>query len=41
MALEQKDLEKLVEKYQKKADEAEEAYQQTGMARYHATYWRN
>lgn len=40
-AVDEKELEKLVEKYQKKADKAEETYQKTGMARYHETYWRN
>lgn len=41
MALEQKELKKLVEKYQKKADEAAQAYQETGLTRYHSAYWRN
>ena len=41
MALERKELEKLVKKYQAKAEAAAQAYQETGLARYHATYWRN
>lgn len=41
MALEQKELAKLVEKYQAKADAAAQAYQETGLTRYHSTYWRN
>lgn len=39
--MEKKELEKLIAQYQQKADKAEDAYQQTGAARYHATYWRN
>ena len=38
MALDQKELAKLVEKYQAKADAAAQAYQETGLTRYHSTY---
>ena len=39
--MEKKELEKLVEKYQAKADAAAQAYQETGLTRYHSAYWRN
>lgn len=36
-----KDLEKLVVKYQKRADEAAAKHQETGLTRYYTTYWNN
>lgn len=39
--MEKKEIEKLVDKYQKRADNAEAAYQETGAARYNTTYWNN
>ncbi len=41
MVLPKKDLEKLSEKYQAKADKADAAYQETGMRRYYSAKTRN
>lgn len=35
------ELEKLIAKYQNRADAAEQAYLEAGMPRYYTTYWRN
>lgn len=39
--MEKKELERMIAKYQKRADEAERVHQETGLARYHTTYWNN
>ena len=41
MAVDEKELEKLIDQYQKRADTAEQAYQETGMQRYYTTHWTN
>lgn len=41
IAVERKELEKLIDKYQKKADTAEATYQETGASRYYTTSWIN
>lgn len=41
MAVSEKEMEKMIDKYQKRADAAEEAYQETGMQRYYTTYCTN
>ena len=39
--MDEKELEKLIDQYQKRADTAEQAYQETGMQRYYTTHWTN
>jgi len=41
VGVDKKTLEKLIATYQKRADTAEQNYQETGVLRYHSTYWRN
>lgn len=36
-----KELEKLIAKYQKRADDAAEKFQETGLRRYYTTHWNN
>lgn len=36
-----KELEKLIDEYQRKADNAERMRQETGSQRYYTTYWKN
>lgn len=40
-AVEKKTLEKLIAKYQNRADIAEQALQETGLTRYNTTFWNN
>ena len=39
--MDEKELKKLIEKYQKRADDAEQAYQETGVQRYSTAQWTN
>lgn len=39
--MDEKELKKLIEKYQKRADDAEQAYQETGAHRYYTAQWTN
>lgn len=39
--MEKKEIEKLIAKYQKRADNAEIVYQETGAQRYYTTQWTN
>lgn len=39
--MDEKELEKMIDKYQKRADAAEQAHQETGMQRYYTAYWKN
>ena len=41
MTVSEKELEKLIAKYQQRADAAEEAYQETGAKRYYTTHCTN
>ena len=41
IAVNEKELEKLIAKYQQRADAAEQAYQETGVQRYYTTHWTN
>ena len=39
--MDEKELEKLIVQYQKRADNAEQANQETGVQRYYTTHWMN
>lgn len=39
--MDEKELKKLIDEYQRKADDAERMRQETGLQRYYTAYWKN